>query len=179
MPSLGKSKLFYIMANINVTVKSVQVVEFVTEEQKKLPLEQQRKSYSVKLTFNESFEGFVENSNKEFIKTNVDYISLPKRVFLAKLFDLVEDLDIVHSYLKEKNDVGLGELQLKLLLRNATLDMEREFHEKGKDTYTTKSGEEVVYDNDGYTTDFLKIELSKKGQENFEKMMDNAMDAAF
>lgn len=129
-----------------VTVKSVKVHTDV-----EIP--------NVELTLEETIEGYSKQADGTFAKGDVDTISIQRSNLTRQLCDISEDIADYRSTI----DHSFTQKDLGIILRRATLVIEREHHAAGEPTGRRDAdGNDKVYDRDCFTTEIVGITLTER-----------------
>lgn len=129
-----------------VTVKSVKVYTDV-----EIP--------NVEIFFEETIEGYSKQEDGTFAKGDVNSFSIARSTLTRQLCDVSDDIadyraSIDHSFTQK--DLGI-------ILRRATLVIEREHHTAGELIGTKRlDGSDRVYDRDCFTTDVVGVTLNER-----------------
>lgn len=126
---------------------------------------------SYRLTFAETFNSIVKNSDGENIDGDVDYIYFKKSVFIEQCCDCITELRDIKDRKILKNE-KLEAIFWDLFLNGAKLKIERERYKPG-DKYHKKDGQEGVYCRCGYNNRIINIELTERGKHKIEKVYSN------
>lgn len=124
------------------------------------------------VTFNETFDGFVEKEQGVFTKEKVDCISFDARYMHYALINLVDGVDVLYTS-KLSNDKAFEPCVIALL-KGASFIIDREKFAQG-DEYTTYNRDVLVHSNDGYSKNILAIEVAPKVQKLLDDIMDSVL----
>lgn len=121
---------------------------------------------SYRLTFAETFNSIVKNSDGENVDADVDYIYLNKSVFVEQCCDCLAEL----RYIKDRRKLKGEETKAhhwSLFLDGAKIKIERERYEPG-DKYYKKDGQEGIYCRRGYNNRIINIEVTERARQIIE-----------
>lgn len=133
------------------------------------------------VTFDTPFDAIVRNrETEEYEQGTVDYISFVPSVLIAQCLEQIEGLDLMYTKKKEnalRSDQpnGFGATELHVVLRNAKIELTRTKFLAG-DEYTTRDGEVLTHEHDGYNTDIAKVTVTDKIQDKLDDLLDSIFD---
>lgn len=133
--------------------------------------------YHVK--FDKSFEAIVKDDNDNYVEGTADYIDFVPRVLIAQALELVPNLSIMYSMMKESalrngDKNTFGATQLSIILRDAKVTLEREKHEAGEE-YTNADGDTATLEHDCYFTTIKEIKVTDKATKVLDRVLDKAL----
>lgn len=135
-------------------------------------------SIRYRLTFKESFDG-IQKVNDEYVETTVNYIDFVPRYLIAIALEHIPGVDVLYTKRKEealRSDgvSAFGAAELQVILRGATIDVERNKFAAG-DEYTTSDGEVLQHENAGYNTEVLSITVTDRVQDKLDAIADSVL----
>ena len=135
-------------------------------------------SIRYRLTFKESFDG-IQKVNDEYVETSVNYIDFVPNYLIACVQRDVSGVDVLYTKRKEEglrngNASRFGAAELQVILRGATIDVERNKFAAG-DEYTTTDGEVLQHENSGYNTEIVDIQVTDKVQDKLDAIADSVL----
>lgn len=133
--------------------------------------------YHVK--FDKTFEAIVKDDDDNYVEGNADYIDFIPRVLIAQALELVPNLSIMYSMMKESalrngDKNTFGATQLAIILRDAEVTLEREKHETGEE-YTNADGDTATLEHDCYFTTIKEIKVTDKATKVLDRVLDKAL----
>ena len=128
--------------------------------------------------FDKSFEAIIKDDNDNYVDGNADYVDFVPRVLIAQALELVPNLSIMYSMMKESSIRNgdkntFGATQLAIILRDAEVTLEREKHTAGEE-YKDSDGETKTLEHDCYFTAIKAIKIT----DNATKILDRVLDKA-
>lgn len=129
--------------------------------------------------FDKSFEAIIKDDNDNYVESNADYIDFVPRVLIAQSLELVPNLSIMYSMMKESalrngDKNSFGATQLAIILRDAEVTLEREKHKAGEE-YINADDETKTLEHDCYFTTIKKIKVDEKATKILERVLDKAL----
>lgn len=114
-----------------------------------------------------------------YVEKDVDYIDFAPTALIAQLIQHTPEIGVLYNHYKEQglrsgSGTTLGVAQLQLILQDATMSVERTKFAVGEE-YTTRDGEKLTHDHEGYRTDIAGLKLTTKGEMRLEKMFDKIL----
>lgn len=136
-------------------------------------------SIRYRVQFEDSFTAIIKQGD-EYVEAEVDYIDFIPRVLIAQCLSIVEGLDLLYTKKKEqglRNDdaTGFGAAELQVVLRKATIVLERTKFIAGEE-YTDSDGETQTHEHDGYNTVITDIIVTDKIQKKLDELIDKMFD---
>ncbi len=135
-------------------------------------------SVRYRMQLNTTIDG-IQLVNGQYVDTKVDYVDFHPSVLVAQVINLVPGVDILYTKKKEQalragNNSGFGAAELQIVLRDATIELERAQFVAGEE-YETSDGTKKVHEHDGWNTTIKNIKVSEKTQ----MLLDKVVDAVF
>lgn len=136
-------------------------------------------SIHYRVEFKESFVGIAKDSLGNYSETEVNYVDFTPQHLIAVVLSLVEGANLL--YLKKKEQglrsegvSAFGAAELSVLLRGATVELNRQRFEAG-DEYVDKDGNVLVHEHAGYNTGIDDIRVSSRIQEKLDALADSIL----
>lgn len=132
--------------------------------------------YRVK--FDQSFDAIVKTDG-QYVEGQADYIDFKPAVLIAQCISCIEGLDLLYTKKKEQglrtgNGSGFGAAELGVVLRGATIKLERTKFDEGEE-YADADGVIHQHDHAGYNTSITDITISEKMQAKLDKLIDEVL----
>lgn len=136
-------------------------------------------SIRYRVQFEDAFTAIVKQG-EEYVEAEVDYIDFIPRVLIAQCLSIVEGLDLLYTKKKEQglrndNETGFGAAELQVILRKATIILERTKFLAGEE-YTDSDDETQTHEHDGYNTVITEITVTDKIQQKLDALIDKMFD---
>lgn len=136
-------------------------------------------SIRYRVQFADAFTAIVKQ-NDDYVEAQVDYIDFIPRVLIAQCLSIVEGLDLLYTKKKEQglrndSESGFGAAELQVILRNATVKLERTKFLAGEE-YADADGVVHTHDHDGYNTVISDITVTDKIQAKLDALIDKMFD---
>ena len=129
--------------------------------------------------FDKSFEAIIKDDDDNYVEGTADYVDFIPRVLIAQALDLVPNLSIMYSMMKESalrngDKNTFGATQLAIILRDAEVTLEREKHIAGEE-YKDADGNTKTLEHDCYFTVIKGIKVTDNATKILEKVLDKAL----
>lgn len=153
------------MATMNVKAKAIRVYQSADSVRYRMDIETMVDAIAVR--------------DGEYIETQVSYLDFAPSVLIAQVINCVPGVDVLYTKKKESairngNQNGFGAAELQVVLRDATITVDRTKFEAGTE-YEMSDGTTGIHEHAGYSTSITEIKVSDKVQEKLNEIADKLL----